>query len=250
MDRRSEGIGRALAALPKVRAVALGGSRSATHADARSDIDLYTFGDPAPPVDARAWLIEERRPSHVELDNQWFGTGDEWIEPDGMAVDAMHWSARWIEDEVANTIDHHRPKLGYTTAILYTLANCMVLHDPEGWLVSIQQRIERYPDELAQAIIAHNLPLLAGTQHCFARQIEVADERTDRVAYNHRVAAFLASAFDVLFAMNRRFHPGEKRLLDHAAKLDRVPVNFSSDVHALIAGEAAAAWRIAEALRH
>ena len=42
-------------------------------------------------------------------------------------------------------------------------------------------------------------PLPAGTIHS--------------VSVNHRIAALLASAFDVVFAHNRQTHPGEKRLL-------------------------------------
>jgi hypothetical protein len=39
--------------------------------------------------------------------------------------------------------------------------------------------------------------------------------RGDAVSVNHRAAAFLASAFDVIFALNRVLHPGEKRLVSY-----------------------------------
>ena len=70
-----------------------------------------------------------------------------------------------------------------------------------------------YPEPLRRAIVARNRPLLADNLSSFAAQLEKALARGDAVSASHRAAAFLASYFDVLFALNRATHPGEKRLL-------------------------------------
>ncbi len=61
--------------------------------------------------------------------------------------------------------------------------------------------------------------LLTGNLPSYDAQIRKAASRGDKIAVNHRMAAFMESYFDVLFALNRRTHPGEKRL-DKLAERD------------------------------
>jgi hypothetical protein len=62
------------------------------------------------------------------------------------------------------------------------------------------------------------------------QQIAAAIRRNDTVSINHRVAAWLASYFDIIFAVNSRFHPGEKRLLSQIAELPDLPDGAIADV--------------------
>ncbi len=68
-----------------------------------------------------------------------------------------------------------------------------------------------FPENLRSAIIKNNRNLLNGKLPSYDRQIKKAQERGDIVSVNHRITAFLESYFDVIFALNRQTHPGEKK---------------------------------------
>ena len=87
-----------------------------------------------------------------------------------------------------------------------------------------------------EQIIKKNLPVLGANIHSYEQQIRSAFRRRDRVSLNHRTAACLASYFDILFAANRRFNPGEKRLLVHVQALLSKPEGVTADVEAACTG--------------
>lgn len=76
----------------------------------------------------------------------------------------------------------------------------------------------------------YNHPMLRGTISSYAAQLEKAAARHDLVSLNHRLAALLASYFDLVFAVNRSLHPGGKRLMATALALPSLPENFERDV--------------------
>ena len=68
----------------------------------------------------------------------------------------------------------------------------------------------------------------------YLEQIKLAVKRNDPVSINHRITAFLASYFDIIFAANEIYHPGEKRLIKYAKQHCRyLPENFEEDLKAL-----------------
>jgi hypothetical protein len=159
----------------------------------------------------------------------------------------------WIEEALADVLERHRARVGYSTCLWHNVRTCLPLFDRAGWLGRLRARAAGpYPEPLRRAVIDRNLPLLARRLSSFQAQLGAAEARGDAVAANHRTAAFLASAFDVLFALNRRTHPGEKRLLEHALRDCPVrPFGFEEDVGELLSGgpgAVAAAAALAEDL--
>ena len=99
-------------------------------------------------------------------------------------------------------------------------------------------RHQPYPEPLRRAIIAQNYPILRRNISSYLHQIERAVARHDLVSVHHRTVALLASYFDILFAINRLPHPGEKRLMACAKKLcARIPAGMEEHVNALISAD-------------
>lgn len=250
-ERALAALAEAFAALPRVEAVALGGSRATGAADENSDIDLYVYSSADVPVGFRETLAAARS-ARREIDNRFWEPGDEWDDTlAGVHVDVMYRSPAWAENEISRVLDACEAKLGYSTCFWHNILTARILFDRDGWFARLQARSRRpYPDELARAVVAKNHPVLRTVFGSFAGQILKAVDRCDLVSLNHRVAAFLGSYFDVLFALNRAPHPGEKRLIAAAAMLPRVPANMAADVENLLeaAGGSGDGLRIAVAL--
>jgi len=148
----------------------------------------------------------------------------------------------WIEADLVRVLDRHEAWVGYSTAFWHNVRTSQPLVDPRGWYAALQARASvPYPDALVKAIIAKNHPILRETLSSYRYQLQRALERGDRVSLNHRVAAVLASVFDILFALNRQPHPGEKRLMALVERdCPRRPPDFAAQVDALLAASARA----------
>jgi hypothetical protein len=201
----------ALLALAGVRAVFLGGSRATGTDDAASDTDVYALhlGRLPGPVERAAALAPLADGGVVREETAW-GVEDHlrvggglvevvYLDADALGLDAFY--------------DPGVDPTGYTTAFLHTLAHGVPLADPHGDLAAVQGRLTHYP-EATRARMLEQLPRELAE---YTATLTKAQARADWTGVTNRRAAFQAAWFDLLFAVNRRYHPGEKRLLTHLA---------------------------------
>lgn len=230
-------IAGAYAALPGVVAVAMAGSRLTGLADDRSDLDLYVYAAEPVPLAARR-EIAARFAASAEIGNTFWEPGDAWDDAlTGTAVDVIFRRPAWIEDELDRVLVRHEASLGYTTSLWFNVLNSAPLVDSGGWYRQLRQRADvPYPDPLRRAIVARNHLILRQTRSSYRHQLALAVDRDDRVSVQHRLTALLASFFDVLFALNRQPHPGEKRLVPYVvAHCPRRPPDFGRRLDTLLA---------------
>jgi hypothetical protein len=231
-----QSIAARFAVFPQVTAVALGGSEGAGETDTLSDIDLYVYADAAIPVEARRTIAGDFA-DRIEIDNRFWEPGDEWIDrASGRGVDTMYRTPAWIEDQLARVLERHEASVGYSTCFWWNVLRSRALYDPTGWYANLQQTARQsYPAELRRAIVAKNFPILRDNISSYRHQIEAAIKRGDWIGVHHRVNAFLASYWDILFAVNGVPHPGEKRIAEHARRLcKKLPPSWEEDMEALL----------------
>jgi hypothetical protein len=173
----------------------------------------------------------------MELDNQFWETEDDGALNDGTEIELIYRSLEWLDGELERVLLRHQASLGYTTSLWANLLGSLVLFDRAGRAAALQQKYRLpYPQGLKIAILRKNYPVLKERLPAYYHQIEKAAARGDLVSLNHRTAAFLASYFDILFAVNELPHPGEKKLLALAkARCAHLPQDFEADIRALLA---------------
>ena len=218
---------------PEVEAVALGGSLATERAEAGSDIDLYVFSNDPLPLESRREAVGDEA-VRLELNNDFFGPGDEWVEA-GVHVDVMLWETKWMRERLEDVLVNFQASMGYSTAFWHTVRASKLLFDRSGWYAALQRTAQGpYPEALRRNIVAKNHAFLRGALSSYAGQLEKAVKRHDVVSVNHRLAALLASYFDILFAVNRLPHPGEKRLLTWADACALKPKEMRADVESVL----------------
>jgi len=231
--RLARRVAEGFSTLANVEAVALGGSQATGATDADSDVDTYVFITSPIPLPDREAIMADLGAVRPQLNQTFWDVADGWHDAEtGVSVEAVYWGTKWIEGMLDRVLVQHRPGNGYSTSHWYTIRNSVCLYDRGGWFAALQERSRQpYPEELRQAIIAWNHPVLRKISSSYVDQIRQAVTRNDLVSINHRLTELLAGYFDVVFALNRVLHPGEKRLPALAAeRCAKAPANMRGQV--------------------
>jgi len=226
-----------LAAIADVDSILLGGSRARGEADKASDYDIYIYSEADIPADIRKPIIDRHMAPGYELDNRYWETEDDGVlAANDIPIDIIYRSLSWLTGHLDDLLDRYSAGTGYTSCMWRNFSESLILFDREGKAEALQTRAGvPYPDRLADAIIKKNRPLLTGTMPCYRDQVAKAASRGDMVSVNHRSSAWLESYFDILFALNRVAHPGEKRIIDFLEKEAPVlPEGWKEDILLLV----------------
>ena len=232
-----EKLFRELSELPQVEAIALGGSRATGRHDEKSDYDVYVYLTAAIDPAVREAALGKYC-QYMEIGNSFWELEDDVTLKDGIDMDIIYRNLPDFADGVKSVVTECNAWNGYTTCMWHNLITSRIVFDRNGRLSVLQKEYQiPYPEKLKRNIISNNMHLLSGMLPSFDTQIKKAIRRKDLVSVNHRVAEFLASYFDVIFALNEMTHPGEKRMQSICSHECRIlPKNFDENLNRLFAG--------------
>ena len=200
--------------LKEVKGILLSGSHATKTNDKNSDYDIYIYISKVIALEKRK-EITDKFCNYIELGNAFWESEDDGILAEGnIEVEIIYRELNWIQNSLNRTLIEYQADIGYTTCFWSNFINSIVMYDENGELNKLQEKYRiSYPKELKENIIKKNYPLLKKQMPSYYNQIEKALKREDFVSINHRIAAFIASYFDIIFAINEVPHPGQKKLL-------------------------------------
>ena len=230
-----------LMALPGAAAVAVDGSLAGGCVDERSDLDLHVYCSAVPAPEVRRpfvhRLADPTPPPDVAVPP--FGNEDHFFL-DGVRVEAIFLPIPDLWQRIYDAWTAGTPGSGCSTTWFYTLQHSQVLADPSGALHELRQALRTFPPRLRERLVSWNVAL---AWH-YLEHLETALQRADWPFFTDRLARLLAAYFDALFALNERFHPGEKRLLAYAAGCERAPADHQRRLARLVDPSTGAAERV------
>jgi predicted nucleotidyltransferase len=223
--------------LPEVEAIALGGSRATGRNDETSDYDVYIYVNKPIEENVRRNILSQFC-KYMEISNTFWELEDDVTLKDNIDMDIIYRNFDDFKNTIESVVDHYVAYNGYTTCMWHNLITSKIVFDKTGRLTKLKERYSiSYPKQLKENIIRKNLSLLSGMLPSFDKQIKKAEERNDLVSVNHRVTEFLASYFDIIFALNEMTHPGEKRMQSICSSECKIlPKNFDENLNKLFNG--------------
>jgi|BarGraNGADG00312_1021997.scaffolds.fasta_scaffold56171_2 hypothetical protein len=211
----------ALVALDGIRAVSLGGSRALGMDDAASDTDLYAwYRGPLVGSRLRQQALHSLADDSVHPFDA-FGPEDHW-HSDGRPFEVVYVDLDDIHAQITRARSDGLDGEVCATAFLHTAYASVPIADPYAELDRLHADLTTFP-EATRAIQLLRLPVVANE---FASQLRGAQSRQDWPMVVRRRAGLLDVTVSLLFALNRRYHPGEKRLLAHVASCDVRPIDM------------------------
>lgn len=225
LEAQLQALVAAAAGIPGVIAITLGGSAASGLADDASDVDLHVYwrAPLAEPQERADQLAPIADTGSVEVEIMDWGREDH-LKIGGRKVELVYLAFDELLDQAERAYGEGLGAEGYATAFLYSVAQGRLLHDAVGELGRLRARLGVYPEATRRRLLASH-PMLLRT---YLGYLKLGQARGDLLSVQHQRYTIQMVFFNVLFALNRLYHPGEKRLLIHAQRCATQPPDLAA----------------------
>jgi hypothetical protein len=225
--------------------IAIGGSYAKGSGDSLSDVDIYLFANEVLPATHRAERVVaelgvESRPESWGADDPFVQGGTDFWQA-GQRVECWLRSTREVDTTLRACAggDVRREYVVWTVMgfLSYTaladVHSMRIVDDPHGVLARWKEAVASYPEALRQNVLGRFMPEAAFWPENF--HYRAAVQRVDVIYTSAIVQQVLQALIQVVFALNRAYFPGEKRLAHAMVKLPVQPREFPDRVQKLLA---------------
>ena len=197
-----------------VRAIGLSGGARPFPEPGEGDIDLFVYCTEIPTQSQRHEALASLGESVEQIEigrsegGHW-GQGDSLVAA-GVETWLMYFTLAEARAELEAVLAGQY--LGRSDSYYYPIGRCAmwkamrIFYDPDGILQSFKARLEKYPEGLARAIVAHHIEALGDVE-----DIERAVQRKDVLFYHFALDLALDHFLQAVFALNKEYFPSRKR---------------------------------------
>jgi hypothetical protein len=220
-----------------VRAIGLSGGDRPLPEPGAGDIDLFVYCTEIPAPEEREEVLRSLREDVAQVetgrltDGHW-GRGDRLLLA-GVETWLLYFTVEETAAELEAILGGEYPER--LDSYYYPIGRCAtwksmrLLYDPDGFLGSIQRRLETYPDGLATAVLAHHLDALEDLE-----DLERAAQRRDVFFFHFALDLALDHLLQALFALNREYFPSRKRSEQYLRNFQRKPHDCESRLREIV----------------
>ncbi|MBF8774065.1 DUF4037 domain-containing protein [Pseudomonas fulva] len=222
---------------PNTFAITVGAS---SLSDVCADIDVFVYCAEPTRSASESTLLTARAGVQVTGHSQQdYNDGNErWLAPSlDVHVDIVRRCPLWFSYSIDKVVKYHRVQAGYSTCLLHELVKSIPIYDRACWFSALRDSRMNgygYPVPLKHAVLHKNYPLLRTGQNSWLNKAEASYRKSDTLAVFKYCSHFLSSYIDILFAINEKYHPGEKQLMEHALSLSARPADLERLVRSFL----------------
>jgi hypothetical protein len=224
--------------------IAVGGAHAKGTADVESDLDLYLFASSVLTNDERTQYTIQHS-SNIRDIITWgvevpFEQGGSDFYYKDIKIECWLRNSEFIESTISDCREGivKQELVRWTTTgffnhcCLSDLKNMIPIEDPAGILSRWQSGLSEYPPKMQETIINKHLSGARFWPHNF--HYTSAVERQDVIYTTGIVQQVIHNMIQVLFAVNRTYFPGDKKLASALNHLDRLPDRFVERIQELM----------------